>query len=526
MSNRNSRANVPGGAGEDARAGAAGYALPASAAAVLGGGLLAGFYLGSKWLALVALAYLFLAGLMIMRDRRLAVVSLVSACIPLGLQYNVWTHGNKFAFMEHFGGAPPEPVIFLVDLPILLLAVFWLYDLRAGRKRLPQWTRTDAIAAAFLGVSLLSVFNTDEYNLVIFETIRYSKYFLVYLMLKTYLDRPIAFWGVLAAQIAVLSIQGMVSAMQYFMNFVLPIPVGGMAGGSVAMEMVGTDLIQRVSGLLGHCNTFSAYLSVTCCFCLIVLFARVKPWMRAAALPFFAAGVLSLVLTFSRNGWMVFAFNAVGVALWASYTRRLRFWMVPTLIFVCTALVGALAVSGVLDTIFTRVFRTDGKEFDSRWDLTLVAWEMIKSHPIIGIGFNTFEESMIRFDPHHITHIIRQPVHNGFLLVAAETGLPALGLFLALLWRQIRLSAFILKRDDELHFAVGAAGMVVFVGLGLANLFDVTWRKESVLGLIVLASAMLSALARLDEEASGSAPPERVPASASQVGNGIPVTTV
>ncbi|MEO7424570.1 MAG: hypothetical protein ABI036_05235, partial [Fibrobacteria bacterium] len=88
---------------------------------------------------------------------------------------------------------------------------------------------------------------------------------------------------------------------------------------------------------------------------------------------------------------------------------------------------------------------------------------------------------------------------NGFLLVAAEMGIPALGLLLAMLWRQIRLSARIMKRDDELHFAVGLTGMVVFAGLGLANLFDVTLRKEAIAGLVILTAAMLGSMSNLDQ---------------------------
>jgi O-antigen ligase len=235
--------------------------------------------------------------------------------------------------------------------------------------------------------------------------------------------------------------------------------------------------------------------------------------MRAATLPFLVAGLVAIVLTFSRNGWLIFALNAAGISFWALRTRRLNVWSISALLMLSAALVGALAASGVLDTVFTRLFRTQGKEFDSRWDLVLVAWEMISTHPILGIGLNAFEESMIRFDPNHITHVIRQPVHNGFLLVAAETGLPSLGLLLALLWSQIRLSARILKGKSELHFAVGLTGMAVFAGLGLANLFDVTVRKEAVVGLIILTAAMLSSMSRLSEAIPGNETADEVAGS-------------
>ncbi len=481
----------------EAHPGEVGYWIPAGVAIVLGTGLVSAFSMGGKWLALTGMAYLALAGLAFVRDRRMLVVCLISLCIPIGFQYNLWTHGSKFTLTEHFGGAPPEPVIFLVDLPILLLSLFWLWDLRTGRKRLPPWTRTDSLAVAFVCISLLSLFNTEEYLLVAFEAFRYLKYFLVYMMLRTYLDSPKAFWAVLAAQIGVLAIQGLVSYMQYFLYFQLPIPVGSVSGADA--EMVGNEMILRVTGVLGHCNTFSAYLGAACAFCLIILFARIRLWLRLATLPFLVAGLVALVLTFSRNGWMVFAANALGISIWALRTRRLKLWSVALLVLVCVAFVGVLQASGVLDTMFTRLFRTEGKEFESRMDLALVAWEMISSHPLLGIGLNTFEESMIRFDPNHITHIIRQPVHNGFLLVAAETGLPALALLLTLLWGQIRRSARILKGRSELHFAVGLTGMAVFAGFGFANLYDVGLRKEAIVGLIILTAAMLASMERLKD---------------------------
>jgi hypothetical protein len=40
--------------------------------------------------------------------------------------------------------------------------------------------------------------------------------------------------------------------------------------------------------------------------------------------------------------------------------------------------------------------------------------------------------------------------------------------------------------------------MVVFAGLGMANLYDVPLRKEAVVGLIILTAAMLASMADAD----------------------------
>jgi O-antigen ligase len=475
---------------------------------LLGAGIVLAANLGNKWLALTIIAYFGIATGILFKDKRLFVIYLVAACVPIGFQYNVWSHGSKFSFIEHFGGALNEPVINLVDLPIALLFLVWIIDLRIGRVKLPFWTHMDSLICCLLGWSLFSIYNTESYLFLVFEVLRYLKYFALYWMLRTYLDKPAFFWGILTVSVSLLALQGLVSLMQYFLYFQFPIPVGGVSGTSV--DMVDNEIIQRVTGILGHSNTFSAYLSVICSICLILLFTRIRNIYKLAVLPLFLAGLLSLILTFSRNGWMVFALNALGIGYWAMMTKRVKAGHIVSLGCACVFLLGILFASGVFDTILTRVFRTDAKAFDSRADLVLVAWEMIQAHPVIGIGLNSFEENMIHYDPYHITHIIRQPVHNGFLLVAAETGIPALLFLLALVAGYIRMSVAILRKNSELHFAVGLTGLITFAGLGISNLFDVTLRKESISGTIVLVAAMVVALHWMDrkKENSGLEPSE------------------
>lgn len=486
-----------------------GSILPVAAiAGVLGFILIMAGDLGPKYLVMVILGYLAIAVGLVFSDKRLFGVWLLAACIPIGFQYNVFSHGSKFSFIDHFGGALAEPVINMVDLPIALLAAIWVVDLRLGVKTLPRWSGTDSLLMCLLAASLLSLYSTEEYAYFAFEILRYLKYFMVYWILRTYLDKPIYYWGILAINIGLLSIQGMVSLLQYFFYFQFPIPVGGVASADV--DLVDNEIIQRVTGILGHSNTFAAYLSVICSVCLIIMFSRVRNLYKIATLPFMLAGLVSLVLTFSRNGWMVFAVDAIAIGIYALRTKRLSIGYVAAVCCAALLLVGALAASGVFDTMMTRVFRTDDKAFDSRFDLAGVAWEMIQSQPFTGIGLNSFEECMTHYDPNHIAHIIRQPVHNGFLLVAAESGIPALLILLAVLRLFIRASLRILKRGgDELHFVMGLTGLATFWGLGLANMFDVSLRKESVMGLIVLIAAMLVSLARMDEEqaAQNPAPP-------------------
>ena len=148
----------------------------------------------------------------------------------------------------------------------------------------------------------------------------------------------------------------------------------------------------------------------------------------------------------------------------------------------------------VINTAFARIFEDDGKAYESRWDLFWVAVEMIKENPVFGIGLNSFEENMTRYDRSGITNIIQQPVHNIYMLIAAETGIPSLMAFLVAGAIMIKYSFALAKRDDELSFVTGMFGLCTFVGLGFSNMFDVTLRKEPIIGMAVIVAALVISL--------------------------------
>lgn len=493
----------------EAASAAAGFLPAAVVAALLGAGILAASAMGGKWLALAMLSYLALAVGVVFPDKRLFAVLVLAGCAPIGFLYKLLTHGSKFGLLNHYGGALAEPVVNLVDIPIMLLLALWVIDIATGARRPPRWIPLDTWMAAFLLWSSLSLYNTDHHALLFFELLRYAKYFVLYFVLRTYLVRPAYFWGAIAVSISVLLLQGMVSAMQYFLFFRLPIPVGGVTDAD--FELVNNIVIQRVTGVLGHSNTFSAYLSMICSMGVVVLFARVRWVFKIAAVPFLMLGCLSLVLTFSRNGWMIFVLDALLVMGYALHTRRLKVAYVAVAVLAALLFVGALVASGVFEIILVRVFDDDGKAFDSRFDLLRVAFEMIRAHPFLGIGLNSFEENMIFYDFTRITNVIQQPVHNAYMLVAAETGLPALAMMLVPLGALIKRAHRLALRDDELSFAVGAIGLCVFLGGGVSNLFDLTIRKEPIIGVVVLVGSMVVALHQKHEEESQNA--SRDPAS-------------
>ena len=494
---------------------AAAAALPAAALILTSGR-------GLKWSAVLVILMCAACLAALGPDLRLLGVTMVAAAVPIGVQYRLLTHANRFVTFDHWGGAPAEPVLNAVDLPILFLAAVWIVDLGLRKVSLPRPGRFDALVLAFLALGALSAYNTNEPALLAFEMIRYLKYLILFWMLRTYAGSARALHGIVAALLAVAALQGMVAAAQYFTSFQLPLPVGGVADSSY--DLFGGELIERVTGLVGHPNTFAAYLVPVLGLGLAVLWSRWPMPARLVSLPCMALAGLALVLTFSRNGLLACAALVLCIAALALRHGRLPAIVVPAVAAAALAVVllvfgfgvtapavasggaGSGGLGGLIGTVRTRWAWDPGNAIESRWDLLRIAGAMIASHPVLGIGLNSFEENMALYDRTGTANVIPQPVHNAPALVAAETGIASAILFMVLGAILVRASWRLMRRGGEDAWVAGVFGLGTFGSLALMNLFDVSLRKEPIVGLVTLTAALV-----LSMEARAVASGERGP---------------
>jgi O-antigen ligase len=212
------------------------------------------------------------------------------------------------------------------------------------------------------------------------------------------------------------------------------------------MTIPGSE-ISRASGLLEMSNSFGWYLAsfLPALLAPVLLAGRsLKEWMRWSLIAGFLLGVLALVLTFSRGSWAAFAVTMpllAGVAL-AARPPRERWVLLVRFVGVLMILVALSAP--FLNAVVTRITQDDQGSAESRLPLMQVAFEMIKANPVFGVGLGSYEAAMRRYDETEdfISESFPFPVHNMFLHIAAEAGIPALvcllvltGLALACGWR-------------------------------------------------------------------------------------------
>jgi O-antigen ligase len=247
-------------------------------------------------------------------------------------------------------------------------------------------------------------------------------------------------------------------------------------------------LDRRIRGPFSHWMTFSGFLLV----CDLLLLARLAaPHRRGGAggragWRWAAAVVINLALlgSLTRSAW---------VALIASVTLlvllRAPRWLLAYL--PAAALFVVLAPMPLLARVISISQLGDSSNYD-RLCMAEAALHMIAERPVLGLGPDLVELRYPIYRPPSAPRYEVPHLHNTFLQIAAERGLPALASYLCLValslaaaWRGfVREGRFAGSRAD---LYLGA--LLALVAFNLAGLFENNWGDTEVqrLALFVLA---------------------------------------
>lgn len=192
-------------------------------------------------------------------------------------------------------------------------------------------------------------------------------------------------------------------------------------------------------------------------------------------------GLTALAISLSRSAWIVGALVCSWLVI--RYLRMTK----PSkkfLYFVVCLPARALATAGcllfVVGALFYCAFQLSTEEaLVQRLHLNQTALEMIKQSPIIGVGLNNFIPRLPDFWPKLTTTRFLQPVHNIFLLVAAETGL--IGLLIFLWFLILTFKKLLITNNQSLITALSA-----ILALGLFDHYWLTLQQTQLLFTIVL----------------------------------------
>ncbi len=393
------------------------------------------FLLPAKWTTFLLLALCSLAGLAMIRQRERFILYLAVLFMSIYLDFHPY-------YLE--SGSTPWPVagirISIFDVTFFALMVAWGFRLVVHRQEVLHFY--PAVSLPFLalwGLALLSTSRAAIPLIIKIDTLwLVLQSWLIFLYFANASRERQVLGGIVAALMLSGVLQALLGVTQYLAGSSLGLEIFGES--KTFMEMrAGSDLVSRVAGTFGHPNNLSAFLTMLIMINLALLFAGIDLRWKIFLVPILALLSLANLLTLSRGGWLATISGAyVTLALcWG------RLWRHRLLAFLVA---GAILISFVfaslvlVEPLKRRFFEEDYGAAQSRLPMSLVALNIIRHHPVLGIGLTNYVMVAPQYDitKEAIATDFARPVHNEFLLIAAELGLPALLVFLTILLTLMR----------------------------------------------------------------------------------------
>jgi O-antigen ligase len=270
-------------------------------------------------------------------------------------------------------------------------------------------------------------------------------------------------------------------------NVIITVGAASAILGIVQYGLLNYDhLGQRPQGTMGHYMTYSGLLMLVIAAAVgrLLFDARHGTW-AAVVMPALAVAV---ALTFTRSAW-------VGVAAAVTLLLVLK----DLRLLAVLPLVAALFFMMAPDRLTSRFYSIFDLQDPTNRDRVAMLREggaMIAERPVTGVGPNMVERVYERYRDPLAVEKINPHLHNVPVQIAAERGLPALGIWLWFvgtvsldLWRRMRTGR---------HRFMAAAGLAAVTGMLVAGLFEHNFGDSEFLMLLLVLLTLPFAADRTD----------------------------
>ncbi|MBI4743359.1 MAG: O-antigen ligase family protein [Actinobacteria bacterium] len=362
----------------------------------------------------------------------------------------------------HYGGAVGIQIS-LSDLLLLILYGMWLGRILTSAKGIDKdfkFVRRGVVPALlFVFASALSVFNAPDLKLLVFELFQMFKmllwYFFIINNIKSENDLKIIIGGVIVS----VFLHSTVALLQKFSGASMGLTKLGELSQLVG-EPVGGKIVSRIGGIMPHPIALGSFIAQTLSFCLGAFLTWKNKKMSILSGITIIFGFTALIFTLARAAmiaWVAAFVVTIFLAIRGKY-----FYGVKSKAIIGITLV-ILVVSIAFSSLwYERFFASRASNVTARYALNEIAVNMIKAHPLIGVGLNNFSSVITKYDTNGISLIFTDPVHNLFLLIFTETGI--IGLLMFLWFLSVPLKAgtrcFLHHKDNKFITSVAVGGLV------------------------------------------------------------------
>ena len=213
----------------------------------------------------------------------------------------------------------------------------------------------------------------------------------------------------------------------------------------------------------------------------------------------------ALIATQSRGAFVAFIAGLIVFLLLGIKSRR-------TLIISLATLVGVICIVGFffrtnpsVASRYARILNPLANR--DRLEIWRIALQMMRDHPILGVGFNNFQDVYPLYRDPEVSRTVMSMAHNIFLEFGSTTGIPGLVLFMVVVIRGLLVGIKgVIKAGSSSSLPITA--LAVFVSIMTHLQFDITVDSGNTLpfffvpyGILLLLDEWLELRKREDEYA-------------------------
>lgn len=202
----------------------------------------------------------------------------------------------------------------------------------------------------------------------------------------------------------------------------------GVLGSKGAFDFLisgGQAVMKGPGGMMNEENEYALALNMGVALLFVLAKSEPRRWLRIAMRLMAIGCGITVVGTHSRSGVLGLAAAAL---LLTFYSKRKMLGF--AVLAMAAVLLVAFAPKAAIDryaTLNSKVTETD-ESVIGRLQAWQTAFAMTKAHPLLGVGPLNFETQF----PHYSAYRPRAP-HNAYIALMAESGIPAMLLFVAIL---------------------------------------------------------------------------------------------
>jgi O-antigen ligase len=383
--------------------------------------------LGKKWLVAVCVGYIGIFGCFILQNNLKSVSLMLAAfLIPLRIDFYIIYKQTYFSPTSY----PGFPVT-AFDIILVILVSYWALQILRGEEKFLFFPSISVPAITYILLSGISAFQSTDRELSIALLILMIKSYIAFLYFANRIKEKFDISLVIFAICLGVLLQSVVGGIQYLFGGAFE-GIFGIPKTATQTKLQGEFILSRVGGTIGHPNALGRYL----CLCIPVLLtyplAQLDSRLAKLTWVSLATGGITLILTLSRGSWAALAL--VSLFLFFEIFRRYLKSRAKSMVIVFLV-VGfiATAILVIFEDVRIRLFENEYRSAQSRIPMAKVALNVIAENPIKGVGLNNYSRVMQRYDRTREwqTYGFPHPVHNSYLLIAAESGIPVL---IAFLW--------------------------------------------------------------------------------------------